>query len=47
MGEPTTPDRTPGGKTLTGADIEALAAEAERGYDIEALKARRQDRPLT
>ena len=34
------------GKTLTDADIEAMADEAERGYDVEVLKARRRGRPM-
>lgn len=38
--------RTKTGKVLTDADIEALADEAERGYDVEGLKARRRGRPL-
>jgi hypothetical protein len=38
--------RTKTGKVLTDADIEALADEAERGYDVEALKSRRRGRPL-
>lgn len=33
--------RTKSGKTVTGADVEALAAEAEAGYDVEELRARR------
>jgi hypothetical protein len=31
---------------LTDADIEALADEAEQGYDVEALKPRRRGRPM-
>lgn len=31
--------RTKTGKVLTDADIEAMADEAERGYDVEQLKA--------
>lgn len=38
--------RTKTGKELTDADIEAMADEAERGYDVEALKARRRGRPM-
>lgn len=38
--------RTKTGKVLTDADIEALADEAESGYDVEALKTRRRGRPL-
>ena len=38
--------RTPTGKVLTDADIEALAGEAERGYDVAVLRSRRRGRPL-
>jgi uncharacterized protein (DUF4415 family) len=38
--------RTKTGKILTDAEIEAMADEAERGYDVEALKARRRGRPM-
>ncbi len=38
--------KTNTGKVLTDADIEALADEAERGYDVEALKSRRRGRPM-
>ena len=38
--------RTKTGKVLTDADIEALADEAERGYDVDVLKTRRRGRPL-
>jgi len=34
--------KTKTGKVLTDADIEALADEAERGYDVDALKSRRR-----
>jgi uncharacterized protein (DUF4415 family) len=34
------------GKALTDADIEQMADEAERGYDVEALKSRRRGRPM-
>ena len=34
------------GKVLTDAEIEAMADEAQRGYDPETLKARRRGRPL-
>jgi len=34
------------GKVLTDADIEALADEAERGFDVEVLKPRRRGRPM-
>ncbi|HLI53897.1 MAG TPA: hypothetical protein VKU88_06215 [Acidimicrobiales bacterium] len=35
------------GKVLTGADIEAMADEAERGYDVDSLlgRSRRRGRP--
>lgn len=46
MTEPTTGYRTKTGKILTDSDIEALADEAERGYDVEVLKARRRGRPM-
>jgi hypothetical protein len=38
--------RTKSGKVLTDGDIEAMADEAERGYDVETLKSRRRGRPL-
>ena len=38
--------RTKSGRVLTDADIEQLAGEAERGYDVEELKTRRRGRPL-
>ncbi|MDO8392543.1 MAG: ribbon-helix-helix domain-containing protein [Actinomycetota bacterium] len=44
MDDPTT-HRTASGRVLTDADIEALADEAERGYDLNALR-RRRGRPL-
>ncbi len=34
------------GKILTDADIDAMADEAERGNDVEVLKARRRGRPM-
>jgi hypothetical protein len=46
MAEKTKRYRTKSGKVLTDADIEALADEAERGYDIEMLKSRRRGRPM-
>ena len=46
MAEKTRRYRTKSGKVLTDADIEALADEAERGYDIEVLKSRRRGRPM-
>lgn len=38
--------KTKTGKVLTDADIEALADEVERGYDVDALKSRRRGRPM-
>ena len=46
MAEKTEPYKTKTGKVLTDADIEAMADEAERGYDVEALKTRRRGRPM-
>jgi hypothetical protein len=46
MAEKPKPYRTRTGKVLTDADIEAMADEAERGYDTETLKARRRGRPM-
>jgi ribbon-helix-helix CopG family protein len=40
------PYTTKTGRNLSDADIEALADEAERGYDVEELKQRRRGRPL-
>lgn len=34
------------GRTLTDADIEGLADEAEQGYDVEELRRRRRGGPL-
>ena len=34
------------GRELTDADIEELADEAERGYDVDDLKRRRRGRPM-
>ncbi len=34
------------GRVLSDADIEALADEAERGYEVENLKRRRRGRPM-
>lgn len=34
------------GRVLIDADIEALADEAERGYEVEDLKRRRRGRPM-
>lgn len=40
--------RTRTGKLLTDADIEAMADEAERGYDVDSLRgrSRRRGRPM-
>jgi hypothetical protein len=38
--------RTRTGKVLTDAEIEAMADEAERDFDVEGLKARRRGRPM-
>jgi len=46
MAEKTNRYETETGKVLTDADIEAMADEAERGYDVEALKSRRRGRPM-
>ena len=46
MTEPTKTYRTASGKVLTDADIEALADEAEQGYDVETLTTRRRGRPM-
>ncbi len=40
------PYTTKTGRVLSDADIEALADEAERGYDVEDLKRRRRGRPM-
>jgi hypothetical protein len=40
------PFTTRTGRILSHAEIEALADEAERGYDVEMLKPRRRDRPV-
>ena len=41
MTEPRTYGRTKSGKVITDADIESMADEAEKGYDVDALIARR------
>lgn len=38
--------RTKTGKVVTDTDIDAMADEAEKGYDVDTLKARRRGRPL-
>ncbi len=40
------PYTTKTGRVLSDADIEGLADEAERGYDVEGLKRRRRGRPM-
>jgi hypothetical protein len=39
------PARTKGGDILTGEDIDALAAEAEAGYDLTKARRERVGRP--
>jgi hypothetical protein len=46
MAEKTKPYKTKTGKVLTDAEIEAMADEAEGGYDVETLKTRRRGRPM-
>lgn len=46
MAERTTPYKTKTGRVLADVDIEAMADEAEGGYDVEALKVRRRGRPM-
>jgi uncharacterized protein (DUF4415 family) len=46
MPEKSKPYTTKTGKVLTDADIEAMADDAERGYDVEELKTRRRGRPM-
>lgn len=46
MAEKTKPYETETGKVLTDLDIEAMADQAERGYDVETLKTRRRGRPM-
>lgn len=38
--------RTKTGRELADEDIEELADEAERGYDVDDLKSRRRGRPM-
>jgi len=38
--------RTKTDKVVTDADIDTMADEAENGYDVDTLKARRRGRPL-
>lgn len=46
MSETSRTYRTKTGRELTEADIEELADEAERGYDVDDLKSRRRGRPM-
>jgi len=41
MTEPRTHGRTKSGEIITEADIETMAAQAEKGYDVDNLLARR------
>jgi uncharacterized protein (DUF4415 family) len=45
MAEKSKTYRTKTGKVLTDTDVEALADEVERDYDVETLKRRRRGRP--
>ena len=40
------PVKTRTGRVLSDAEIEALADQAESGYDVEQLKTRRRGRPM-
>ncbi|HZL04072.1 MAG TPA: CopG family transcriptional regulator [Coriobacteriia bacterium] len=44
MSEPRVYGHTRAGRPITDADVEALAAEAEAGYDVDELIARRPKR---
>lgn len=44
MSEPRIYGHTRAGRPITDADVEALAAEAEAGYDVDELIARRPKR---
>ncbi len=46
MAKKTKTYKTKTGRTLTDDDIQAMADEAERGYDVAALKTRRRGRPM-
>ena len=46
MAEKIKPYKTKTGRVLTDADIESMADEAERGYDVETLRSRRRGRPM-
>ena len=44
MNKPPAHGHTASGKPITDADVQALAAEAEAGYDVDALVSRRGKR---
>ena len=46
MADAKKPYKTKTGRDLTDAEIETLADEAERGYDVDELITRRRGRPL-
>jgi len=46
MSEKNSAYKTKTGKVLTDVDIEAMADEAEGGYDVKTLKSRRRGRPM-
>ena len=46
MPEKMKPYKTKTGKVLTDTDIESMADDAERGFDVETLKSRRRGRPM-
>ena len=45
MGKPETHGSLPDGTPVTDATVDALADEAERGYDVERIVRRRTGRP--
>jgi hypothetical protein len=46
MADAKKPYKTKTGRVLTDAEIEALADDAERGYDVDQLITRRRGRPM-
>ncbi len=46
MADKSKPYKTKTGRVLTDKEIESMADEAERGYDVDALKRRRRGRPM-
>jgi hypothetical protein len=46
MADTKKPYKTKTGRVLTDAEIEALADDAERGYDVDRLITRRRGRPM-